>query len=193
MSTQLYIRRIARRETNRSRALASIITAVALILVLLWLGTEAVLALTGNPALLVSPDQVGQWLAGLATATLPAGLIAAGIGLVLAGLFYLVLALRAGHRSRHVLASDRAAVVVDDEVIAAAVSRQARTASGLAPEQVSTTIGKRTVEVLIHPSSGNTADVAAADAAVRDEIDRYGLSAPPRIKVRTSTKGALGV
>lgn len=193
MSTPLHIRRIGRREIHRSRALTSIITAVLLILLLLWLGTETVLALTGKSPLLASPDQVGQWLVHLATATIPAGLIAAGLGLVLAGLFYVLLALRSGHRSRHILASDRAAVVVDDDVIAAGVSRRARTASGLAPEQVTTTIGKRTVDVLIHPSSGTTIDTADAEAAVRDEIERYGLSAPPRIKVRTSTKGALGI
>lgn len=193
MSTRLYIRWIGHRETHRSRALASIITAVVLTLLLLWLCTETVLALTGNSALVASPDQLGQWLAGLPATTLPAGLVAAGGGLVLAGLIYLVLALRPGHRSRHILASDRTAVVVDDDVIAAAVSRRARTAAGLAPEQVSTTIGTRTVDVLIYPSSGTEADAAAAEAAVRDEIARYGIPTPPRIKVRTSTKGALGI
>lgn len=193
MSNNLYIRRIARRETRRSRALTSIITASALLLLLLWLSTETVLSVTGNKALLASPAQMLQWLAGLTTATLPAGLVAAGAGLMILGLIFLVLALRAGRRSRHVLASDRAAVVVDDEVIAAALSRSARTASRLAPEQVATTVGRRTVDVVLHPSSGTPADSDAAEAAVRDEIDRYGFAVPPRVTVRTSQKGALGL
>ncbi|MHA7222971.1 DUF6286 domain-containing protein [Arthrobacter sp. RHLT1-20] len=193
MSTELQVRRIARRETHRSRALASIIAASAVILLLLWLSAETVLSVTGSRALLASPEQIGQWMGNLAANTIPAGLVAAGVGLVLVGLIYLVLALRAGRRPRHVLASNRTAVVVDDEVIAAAVSRRARNAAGLAPEQVSTTIGKRTVDVLIHRSSGTTADTKAAEAAVREEISRYGLAAAPRITVRTSTKGALGI
>ncbi|MEO5993449.1 MAG: hypothetical protein ABIP92_07890 [Arthrobacter sp.] len=193
MSTNLQIRRIARRETRRSRALASIITAAALILGLLWLSAEAVLSLTGNAALLAAPGQIGQWMATLAANTLPAGLVAAGAGLILTGLLYLVLALGPGRRSRHIMASNRAAVVVDDDVIAASVSRSARTAADLAPEQVTTTVGGRTVEVVIHPSSGIKADAAAADLAVREEIARYGLPAAPRITVRTSTEGALGI
>lgn len=193
MSADLLIRRIIRRETNRSRALVSIITAAALLVLLLWLCTETVLALTGNAALLASPAQTGHWLTGLPRTTLPGGLIAAGLGLVLLGLLYLALAVRPGRRSRHALASDRAAVVVDDDVIAAAISRTVRTAAGLAPEQVTTSIGTRNVDVLIHPSSGTTVGAAAAEAAARAEIGRYGLAAPPRVSIRTSTKGALGI
>lgn len=47
--------RLVRRETHSSRSGSAIVLAVLLILLFAWLGTEAVLAVLGQPALLVAP------------------------------------------------------------------------------------------------------------------------------------------
>ncbi|MCZ2401642.1 hypothetical protein IV498_00190 [Paenarthrobacter sp. Z7-10] len=193
MSTAAHTRRLVRRETHSSRATAAVVTAVVTILVLLWLGTETVLSMTGRKPLLASPPQIGAWLVGLPQATLPAGMIAAGVGLALIGLILLLLALLPGNRGRHTLASDRNAVVVDDEVIAAAVSRTARNTAALVPEQVSTRISRHSIDVLIHRTSGIGIDEEAVRAAVQNELSGYELTPEPKVKIIISQKGALGV
>ncbi|MDJ0357016.1 hypothetical protein [Paenarthrobacter sp. PH39-S1] len=38
---------------------------MVILLILLWIGTETVLSMTGRTALLVSPPTIGPWLSGL--------------------------------------------------------------------------------------------------------------------------------
>ncbi|QHK19751.1 hypothetical protein GU243_08435 [Pseudarthrobacter psychrotolerans] len=90
--------RLVRRETHSSRAAASVVTGIALVLILAWAGTEAVLSMARAHPLLVSPPAALGWLTGLPTATLPAGMIAGGGALALAGLVLVLLALLPGTR-----------------------------------------------------------------------------------------------
>lgn len=194
MSVQTHTHRLIRRETHSSRAVASVITAVIVIIVVAWLGTETVLSMTGKKPLLVSPPQMGQWLTAVPQATVPAALIAAGVVLILIGVFFLILALRAGNlRGRHTVSSDRNAVVVDDEVIAAAISATTRRTAALAPEQVTTGISRRRIDVLIHPTSGTTVDENAVRAAVEGDLAGYALVPEPKVNITISQRGALGV
>lgn len=186
------IRRLTRRETHSSRAAVSAAAAMVLAAVFLWLALEAVLALLGQDAVLVGPEQLGRWLVGIPATTIPAGLTAAGGGLALLGLFLLGTALRIGRRSRRALGSDRSAIVVDDEVIAAAVSARARRAAGLAPGQVTTTVGLRTAQVLIRPTSGVPVDREAVNAAVESELTGYALDRRIVPRITVSKEGVLG-
>ncbi|MCY1247115.1 hypothetical protein D9M72_604110 [compost metagenome] len=103
-----------------------------------------------------------------------------------------MLAVAPGRRARHALGSGRAAVVADHEVIAAALSRAARRQAGLAPGQVSTTVGSRSVSVTIQPTSGIPVDAGAVKAAVDGELATYALRRRMRSSVRVTTKGVLG-
>ncbi|MET3176565.1 UNVERIFIED_ORG: hypothetical protein ABIB52_004440 [Arthrobacter sp. UYCu721] len=185
--------RLVRRETHSSRAAASVVTGIVLVLILAWAGTEAVLSMAGAHPLLASPPAILGWLTGLPAATLPAGMIAGGAALALAGLVLVLLALRPGTRGRHTMPGGSGAVVVDDDVIATAIARTARHAARLVPEQVTARVSRRRLEVLIHPTSGVPVDGAAVRAAVESELDRYALVPAPRLTVTISRTGAVGV
>lgn len=189
MSGKLHISRMVRRELHSSRAVASVTTATAAAGLLLWLALETALSAAGQQAVIARPLDAGRWLAGTVS---PSLLTAAGAGLGLAGVLFVVLAVAPGRRPRHALGSNRAAVVADHEVIAAAVSRAARRQAGVSPGQVSTTVGSRTVSVTVQPTSGIPVDVDAVKAAVDGELGTYALRRRMRSSVRITTKGALG-
>jgi len=192
MSKDAASRRLTRRETHSSRAIPSIVTASLLIAVFLWLTLEAVLWLLKDQPLLASPAQLLEWLIGLPVNTTQAGMVAAGAGLGILALVLLGLALGTGRRQRRALGSERAAVVVDHEVIAAAVSRTARRAAGLAPGQVTTTVGGRSVRVQVRPTSGEPLVMEDIQAAVDGELAAYALERPVRSTVQILNEGAVG-
>ena len=183
---------LARRETRSSRTVASVVTAVVLILILVWLGTEAVLASSGQRPLLAAPARMAEWLVHLPAATLPWGLVAAGAGLALLGLLLVVLAVSPGTRPRRIMASDRNAIVVDDDVLAAAIDRAARKAGALLPEQVSSRIGRRRIEVRIRPVPGGGVDESAVRAAVEQVLASSALQPEPKLNVIVSDRGKVG-
>lgn len=186
------IGRLVRRETHSSRAAASVLTAGALAGLWLWLALESVLALLQEHPLLVSPDHLGRWVVDVPANTVPAGLVAGGAGLAILGLVLLWAAVTRGRRPRHALHSNRSAVVADDEVLAAALSRRARLTAGLAPGQVTTTVSRRAVRVQVRPTSGVPVDRDAIDAAVGDELAAYSLDHRIALKIHILREGALG-
>ena len=118
--------------------------------------------------------------------------MAAGAGMALLGVLLLGTALRAGRLPRHALDSERSAIVVDDDVIAAALSARARRTAGLAPGQVTTTVGHRSVHVRVRPTSGLPADGAAISAAVERELTGYAMDRRIAPRVTISREGVLG-
>ena len=88
--------------------------------------------------------------------------------------------------------AERAAVVVDDQVIAAAVSRQVQLTAKLAPEQVATTISRARALVAIRPTSGAPLDREAVTRAAAEEIDSCRLGRKLNTDIRIATEGALG-
>ena len=192
MSAPTRTSRLARRETRSSRTVASVVTAVVLILILVWLGTEAVLASSGQRPLLAAPARMAEWLVHLPAATLPWGLVAAGAGLALLGLLLVVLAVSPGTRPRRIMASDRAALVVDDDVLAAAIDRAARKAGALLPEQVSSRIRRRRIEVRIRPIPGGGVDEPAVRAAVEQVLASSALQPEPKLDIIVSDRGKVG-
>lgn len=193
MSYANSIRRINRRETHSSRAVASVVTAAVLLLAVIWLGVGLVLKATGNAALLMTPAQLAQRVALLAQNTLPAALTGAGIVVAVIGLAVVLLAILGGSKPRHVIDNPRAAVVVDNEVLAAAISRTARQTTRLAPEQVTTRVGRNTVDVTVHPSSGLAVAEDALRTAVDAEVLGFGLQRAVKLRIVITDKGAVGV
>ncbi|WP_026543070.1 hypothetical protein [Paenarthrobacter nicotinovorans] len=192
MSQDRTVRRMIRRETHSSRAVPSVISACILLVLFLWLAVEAVLWILKDQPLLASPAQMFQWLIGLPSTTLPAGMAAAGAGLGILGLVLLGAGLGRGRKPRRALESQRAAVVVDDDVIAAAVSSTTRLAAGLAPGQVTTTVGGRSVRVQARPTSGVPLDLGAVATVVDDELAAFALDRRVTSSVRVMNQGAVG-
>jgi len=192
MTQDRTLRRMIRRETHSSRAVPSIVAASILLLVFLWLAVEGVLWLLNDQPLLASPAHIRQWLVALPGATVPAGLTAAGVGLGILGILLVGLAVGKGRRARRALASDRTATVVDDDVIAAAVSSKSRIAAGLSPGQVTTTVGGRSVRVQVRPTSGVPLDLASIKTALDGELAAYALDRQVTTNVRVANEGAVG-
>jgi hypothetical protein len=185
-------KKLIRRETHSSRAGLSIAVALVLLAVFLWLGTESVLALLGLAPLLASPWQLASATVTAAGAVDRGELIAACTAAAVLGLTLLVAALKGGRKGRRAIAADRAAVVVDDQVIAAAVSRQVQRAAKLAPEQVSTTVSRSRVQVMVTPTSGAPLDRDTLAAAAATEIDACRPVRKVTTDVRIAAEGALG-
>lgn len=185
-------KRIIRRETHSSRARLSVAVALLALCFFAWLAAESVLSLLGQDALLASPGQLAAQVVALPQAVLPGALAAAGVAVALLGLLVLLAAVKGGRRPRRSMDSDRVALVVDDSAIAAAVSRKVRLAANLAPEQVTTTVGKRSLRVLVRPTSGVAIDREALTSAAVSEVSSYGLTRNLRTDVRVSPEGVTG-
>lgn len=192
MSQTPTIRRLARRETHSSRARLSILIATLLAVAFLWAAAELVLWLLRDQPLLAAPPRIAAWLTNLPATTIQGGLAAAGIGLGVLGLLILGAAAAPGRRARRALRSDLSAVVVDDQLIAAAVSRRCRLAAGLSPGQVTTTVGARSVRVRVRPTSGVPLSAGALKEAVDGELATLGLDRKVKSSVRIVDEGAVG-
>jgi len=184
-------RRIGRRETHSPRSLLAIVLAVALILVLAWLGTEIVLALLGAPALLVAP--VDMFTSAVNLVDAPTGIVAAaGIVVAVIGLVLVIASVAPGRRARHLLTSERTVVVVDNEVIASALARHASLAGNVDPDNASVSVSHRTAEVHLTPTTGIPVDRDAVTSTVTEQLDSYGLTPSVRPRVRIATSGRIG-
>ncbi len=186
------IKRLNLREIRSSRAALSIVSASVLLVAIVWLGVELVLSVTGNPSLLISPADLASRIASLGTATITWVLIGAGALAAILGIILLGAAILPGTKPRHILENSRSAVVVDSEVLASAVSRSARTAARLAPEQVASRVGRKRVDVTVRPGAGRTVDTNAIREAVEEDMSGYRLRKPLIIALSTGTRGEVG-
>ncbi|MBP2268512.1 hypothetical protein J3A64_003976 [Pseudarthrobacter sp. PvP004] len=192
MSKDPAVRRLVRRETHSSRAVPSIVAASILLVACLWLTLEFILWLLKDQPLLASPAQLFRWLMELPRTTIPLGMTGAGAGLVLVGLVLLGLALGKGRKRRRAFGSDRAAVVVDDEVLAAALSGKVRLAAGLSPGQATTTVSARSVLIRVRPTSGHPLVGEDIRAVADSELASYGLGRKVKTNVQILHEGAVG-
>jgi hypothetical protein len=191
MSTESTYRRLVRRETHSSRAGIAITIAVLLILVLAWLGTEAVLAALGVAPLLLAPADLAS--SGLQAASAPAGaLVAIGAVVALVGLILVIVGIAPGGRGRRGASIGRTAAVVDDRVIARSLALTASHAGDVSPDQVDVSVSKRRALVRLTPSSGYTPDRAAIEEAVRAELAGYDCTPALTAKVTLAKDGKVG-
>jgi hypothetical protein len=191
MSTDSTYRRLVRRETHSSRAGIAITIAVLLILVLAWLGTEAVLAAVGAAPLLLAPADLAS--SALQAASAPAGaLVAIGVVVALVGLVLVILGIAPGRRGRRGASVGRTAAVVDDRVIARSLALTASHAGDVSPDQVDVTVSTRQALVRLTPSSGYTPDKASIEEAVRAELAGYDYTPQLTAKVTLAKDGKVG-
>jgi hypothetical protein len=185
-------RRILRRETHSPRATIAISVAIVLIVVFAWIGTESVLALLGRPALLVAPADALTSTLAIPTALLPSAIIGGGAVVALIGLLLLLVAVLPGRRARHTGVVGRTAVVVDNAVIASALARTASTTANIDPDQVVVTIGHRSADVRVQPTSGYSVNKERITAAVQEQLETLELTPALRSTVTIEQKGVVG-
>jgi hypothetical protein len=176
-------RRLARRMQHRSRSVAVSIALWIAALPLVYLAVESVLELLGAPALWQRPLQVVETVTG--TEALRFGVAAAA---VLLGAALLILALAPGRLGRHELSDERMLVVVDDDVLAGALSRAAAGTAGLQRDRASTSVGRRRADVSLRPTSGFAVSKDDVDRATERELER--LAARPAIRARSRVEAA---
>jgi hypothetical protein len=195
MTTHSQYARIIRRETHSPRAGLAIVLAIVLVLACAYAVVEIILALVAQPALLVSPRTALAAVLDLPTAVTSPALITIGVIVAVIGILLIVHAILPGRRGNHVGAVERTAMVVDDRVVASTIASRASRASRAGkvdPDQVVVTIGHRTAEVRVRPTSGWFVDTAAIDAAVRDEIAGLNLTPALSHTVVVDKTGTVG-
>lgn len=184
---------ILKRETHSSRAVASIAAAILVVALCVYALLETAVRAVGQPPWLVDPETAAEQVVALPNTVQPLLLGVVGAVLVMAGLFFLLNALLPGRRARHLLRDRRAAVVVDDEVIASTLARRARVAANVSPEQVMVTVSRQQVQVNVRPTSGVPLNQEVVLKAVQDELRDLGLYPPtPEVRINVASTGVVG-
>jgi hypothetical protein len=184
--------KILARETTASRAAAAVAAAVLAIVVCGYALLETAVRAVGQPPWLIDPQTAAERLIALPSGIEPLLLGVIGAVLMAAGLFFFLSAVLPGRRARHVLADPRAAVVVDDEVIASALARRARLAANVAQEQVMVVVSQRQVLINIRPTSGVPLREADVQAAVEAELHDMSPSPLPLVRINLASSGVIG-
>lgn len=191
MTQEALYRRISRRETHSSRSALAITVAVVVVLACAYAGVEIVLEMLGQPPLLAAPADMASALVTAPTLT-AVWLIVGGVIAAVLGLLLIIAAVRASRRARHLLGSERTAVVVDDAVIASALARHASFAADVDPDNTVVTVGRRSATVRVTPSSGVPVVREAVQTAVDDQLARYQVRPQVRARVRVDEHGKVG-
>lgn len=186
MNRQRALRSASRRLRHRSRSVAVSVALVASSVAAAWVGTESVLAALGARPLWLAPADV-------VAAAVDGGYltVVAGGGAGLLGLFCLVIALAPGRLRRRELADGRTIWVIDDDVLAAGLSRATARAAGVGTDQVRTVVGRRRAVTRVRPSTGFPPDLQATRAAAADVISAVSPSPAPRTSVVIDREGVL--
>ena len=186
------MRRVLHRETHSSRAVAAVIAGALVIVLCLYALLESAVRAIGQPPWLIDPQTAAERIVALPSGVPPLLLGAAGAVTAAVGLFFFLNAVLPGRRARHLLADPRIAVVVDDEVIAAALARRTRLAANVTQEQVMVVVSQRQVVVNVRPTSGVPVSENAIRQAVEDELQAMGPSPMPKVTLNLSTSGVVG-
>lgn len=182
-------RRVSRRETHSSRALSAVVVALIVLAGCGYLAAEVIASLAGRRILADAPTMwhavwhaPDLWDARIA--------IVAGVLAMLLGLIVLIKAVAPGRLARHCVEDERSAIVVDDAVLAAGISRSVRERFALEKSQVSTTVARSRVDVHVTPTSG----VALDEDALRTHVARHleAIGTKPRLRSRIHLR-ATGV
>jgi hypothetical protein len=187
MTEQQLYRRLVRRSRHRSRSGTVIVALGVLALVAIYVGIESVLAATGMPALLVSPVDAIDAIENPGTPVLIGAAVAAVLGIVL-----LIVALTPGTRSRHELLDDRMAIVIDDDVLAGAISNATNREARVPSERIRTDVARRRGVVRITPTSGVPLDAALLTTTAEKLVAALDPRPALAVSVTVSDRGVVG-
>jgi len=190
-STRSTYKRLMRRETQSSRSAVAVGLASVIIAGCLYSGTELVLELSGRPPLLAAPSDAVRTVSQV-NQIAPAILFTFGLLVAVTGLVLVLVAVLPGRRARHQADSDRAAVIVDDEVVTAALTRKAAAAARLDPTNVDVSVSRHNATVRITPESGTATNRFTAAKAIAEAIAYDALRPPLEPTVVIERTGKVG-
>ena len=183
---------ILQRETQSSRAGVAVIAGVLVIILCAYALLEAAVRAIGQPPWLIDPETAAHRIVALPEGIPPLLLGVTGGVVFMAGLFFFLSAVLPGRKARHILQDPRAGVLVDDEIIAAALARRARLAANVTPEQVMVVVSRYQAVVNVRPTSGIPVRRDDVLAAVQDELAHMAPSPMPEVRVNVATSGVVG-
>lgn len=183
---------ILQRETRSSRAGAAVIAAVLVIVLCTYGLLEAGVRALGQPPWLIDPQAAAERIVALPQGIPPLLLGVTGGVVFMAGLFFFLSAVLPGRKARHLLHDPRAGVIVDDEIIAAALARRARLATNVTQEQVMVVVSKQLAVINIRPTSGVPLRRDDVLAAVQDELVQMGPVPMPEVRLNVAPSGVVG-
>ncbi|NII40889.1 hypothetical protein E9228_001525 [Curtobacterium flaccumfaciens] len=186
-----FVRRLVRRETSASRTPSVVVAMVLLLVLAAAVGTAAVVVLLDERIAGVDPRSIVDAAVRAPDGLVDALVITVGAALALLGLWFLLHGLLPSRRPRHAVRSTRLGVVVDDEVLASAAARAARSATRLAPDAAVGSVGRRTLDVVLLPAAGVDVAALAATEAVDRELADADTVPPLTARVRVRPTGRI--
>jgi len=184
-------RRVLRRETHVSRS-GSVVVAVLVALVVAAAAVfAAALVFLDQNVLGIDPRAVVDGAARAPRGLVDAIVVVTGAVVAVIGLVFLLQGVLPQRRPSHTMSSRRLAIVVDDEVLASAAARAARSATRLGPDAAVGTVGRRTVEVVLRPAAGVEVPAVAATDAVEREFAEIDTTPSISARVRVQPTGRV--
>lgn len=183
--------RIERRETSSPRSVLAITLAVLIIVLCTYAALETALSMSGQPALLASPAAMASSIVNLPALPLWM-LLASGVVAAVLGLVLIVVALTPGHRPRHVMPTGRIVTLVDDEVTASSLARQASYEGNVDPDNARVSISRRRAVVTLTATSGKKIVTQPVKDTVTQHIASYGLTPSITSKVVVASERKVG-
>lgn len=183
---------IRERELTSGRSPAAIVLATLVILLCGYALFEAALKALGQDPLIATPETWWTWISLLPGDLNPFGLVATGLAAMLLGLVFLAHGTRRGRLARHSMGCDGAVLIVDDQVLAAALARRARIEASVGPGQVLVVISHERIDVQIRPTSGTPIVPAVVLSGLEEELRINAVEPMPVINVRVSESGVIG-
>lgn len=183
--------RVLRRETRPSRSGTVVLAMLLTLLASAAIVSVAAVVLLGQIVAGTDPRSVVDAAVRAPRGTDTTVVVTVGVVVAVVGLVFLLRGLLPGRRPRHTVPSQRLAVVLDDEVVASAAARAARSATRLGPDAAVGTVGRRTVDVVLRPAAGVDAPVVAATEAVQRELDALDLRPTVTARVRVQPTGRI--
>ncbi|OKL50613.1 hypothetical protein [Boudabousia marimammalium] len=175
---------MARRATHSSRAITTVILSLLLlagtVFLLLELGYNTFF---GKSLSGLSVEQMIHNLAILPDRVIFPWLGVGGIIAALIGLGLILKAIMPGSLNRHQMKSPRAAIIVDDSVLAAAISKEMRSFGNFVEGQVTTAIDRTTIEVTVTASPGRVVDEILLNTHLAHHVAGLDLAPAVRTKV----------
>lgn len=183
---------IRERELTSGRSPAAIVLAGLIILVCIYALFEATLKAIGQVPLLAMPETWWSWIATLPGNVDPVVLASAGLAIALLGVLFIAHAFRRGRLAKHSMRCEDAVLVMDDQVLAAALARRARLEAAVGPGQVLVVVNREQIDVQVRPTSGTPLGSSMIVAGLEDELRINAVEPMPRIAVRVAESGVIG-
>lgn len=183
---------IRARELTSGRSPAAIVLAVLIIVLCGYALFEASLKVLGQEPLIATPETWWRWISTMPAEANSYVLTAGGIALTLLGLTFFLHGVRTGRRPKHSIQCDDAVLIVDDQVLAAALARRTRLDAAVGPGQVLVIVNGDHLEVQIRPTSGTPLGAETVIAGLEDELRINRVEPLPKIKVKISEVGVIG-